>query len=89
MRLEQRQATAPDPILRDRDERLDEPVELVGLAVVGVQGDLHRERRRDDMRVLGERGRTERHVLRRARCELATTGGHLEYAVGARIGEAS
>jgi hypothetical protein len=89
VRLEQGQAAAPDPILRDRDEWLDEPIELVGLAVIGVQRDLHRKRRSDDMRVLGQRRGTKCHVLRRARCEFATSGGDLQDAVGARIGEAA
>ena len=78
-----------DPLLRDREQRTDVAVELVLRAVVGVQRDVDRVLRRDDVRELGQRDRAGDHVLDRgARRELGTAGRDLDDAVAAGVGEA-
>ena len=52
-----------DPLLRDRDQRAHVAVELVLRAVVGVQRDVDRVLRGDDVRELGQRDRAGHHVL--------------------------
>ena len=78
-----------DPLLRDREQRPDEAVELVLRAVVGVQRDVDRVVLGDLVRVRGERDRAGDHVLDgRAGQVLGTAGGDLDDAVAAGLGEA-
>ncbi len=80
---------AVDPLLGDRDQRPDVGVELVLRAVVGVQRDVDRVLRGDDVRELGQRDGAGHHVLDPgAGAELRTAGGELDDAVAARLGEA-
>lgn len=88
MGVEQRVLALVDALLRDGDERVDVCIQLLLLAVVGVQGDVHRIVLGHDAGVLRQGNGTGDHVLDLlARGVLGTTSGDLDDAVRASLGE--
>ncbi len=75
--------------LRDSDQRVDVLVQLLLLAVVGVQTDIDRVVLRHDASEFGKRDRASDHVLDgRSGGVFRATGGELNNAVRAGLGEA-
>ena len=89
VRLEEGVLPGVDALLRHREERTHVGVQLVLGAMVGVQRDGDVVLRGDDVGELGERDGAGDHVLHtEAGRELRATGGELDDAVAARVGEA-
>ena len=88
MRLEQRLETLGHALLRDRDERLHEALELVLGAVIGVQCDVDVVALGNRMRELSEGDCAGDHALDHlARGELRAAPGKLDDAIGLCLGE--
>ena len=88
VRVKQRRATVPAAPAGLGDQWTHERIERVRWSVVGVQCDQDRVAVGKDPRKLGERSRTDSHIVHAATREICGAAGRdLDDPVGARLGE--